>query len=179
MTFTDDRPRSRLQASLRVARGAATDVPLEASSSDRMTTRLQGFAPRRSPCSRCCGLGSRGAVALMGFMPLQGIAPAGPGAAVSSFPPPMDFLSPALQHVRVAREAGTGEWPFGVSLSPVADAPVLTDPSTLLRFLNLISFSRVWRPSSPGSFLRLGFRATSPCPAEPSSRWSEAPTGVP
>lgn len=58
---------------------------------------------------------------------------------------------------------------FGVSLGPDADAAALTAASTLLRFPTSSPFSRIRIPICPGSWFRLGTRATSPRSVDPSS----------
>jgi hypothetical protein len=58
---------------------------------------------------------------------------------------------------------------FGVSLGPDADAAALTAASTLLRFSTSSPFSRIRLPTRPGSWFRLGIRATSPRSDDPSS----------
>jgi hypothetical protein len=84
------------------------------------------------------GLDPNQAAALLGFLPLQGLAPTRSFAPVTGLLPPMDFGSEAFPSPR-----GAGGWPpgwsSGVSIDRLAAARTLVHPATLLRFANLIS----------------------------------------
>jgi hypothetical protein len=130
------------------ARGLAVEYPRRAAPARCPTTRIQGLAPRQSPLLATGGWPGDEPDALLGFHPLQGIAPFRPFEADSHPPRSSRGLDPsALRDVRETPRSTAGR-PSGVSISPVADAPALASTSTLMRFFNLVSLLRSSRATA-------------------------------
>jgi hypothetical protein len=83
----------------------------------------------------------------------------------------MGFDRCSLHAAREAQRARRSRGPFGVSLGPETDTSILIDPSTLLRFFNLISLLGSTKP--PQLWLMVSPRVPSHVTAlrGPSSSW--------